>query len=642
MKKYLAMCFACVLFVLLAGCRTGKEADLTPPGGEVQPTQEAKVAMLNSLRKQLDKVHDLVKKEDADEADRRLAPIEKLNLYTWDATFLSLEIHQLREAIDTLRRIPGHKGPAAVAEKQMLDETARRMILPENYDKTVVITPDLKPLEMPVGEMEKVYEQKVSMNLQNAGIGELVEALRTVAGLNVIADDALAEQKTLSIAVENVPLKEILGYVSRNMGIEFHLGANLVWITKAAEADPEKAAAKAGVPQLETRIIRLRHGAVPTMPNQSGNLSTLNGDGGGGGGDGGGGGGGDGGNNNEDSELQDALTTLLESSPEGSFFRIFRDRNVLVIRDTLPNLRIAEELIQALDRPPMQVELEARFLTVNKDDLRDVGVEINQRVQAAYRDPSLRESLREIDLSSLTGIVGTLNDAASMGAGTLTLGGVIGNRSYSILISALDKKSSTVDLSVPRVTVLNNREAHIRRGETRWYYEDYDVETVDRGDSRGDAYVLVPDGDPTELELGLIFDVKVNIGNDGRTVMLGLIPQIKTFLGWEIFSSTASGETGGGAKLPRTHNQIVKTQVKVASGETVVLGGMLNEIDNDEIRKIPILGDIPWIGNLFKYRSKKHNPNNLLIFITARVINERGEYVQYLPETAEQAPQAEK
>ncbi|MBR0459002.1 MAG: hypothetical protein IJJ26_07180 [Victivallales bacterium] len=638
MKKYLALCFACVMFALLPSCRTGKEADLTPTGGEMQPSAEAKVAMLNSLRKELDKVHSLVQKGNADEADRRLAPVEKLNLYNWDVTFLSLEIHQLREAIDTMRRIPGHKGPASVAEKQMLDESARRLILPETYDKTVVITPDLKPLEMPVGDMEKVYEQKVSMNLQNAGIGELVEALRTVAGLNVIADDALAEQKTLSIAVENVPLKEILGYVSRNMGIEFHLGANLVWITKAAEADPEKAAAKAGVPQLETRIIRLRHGAVPEMPNAAGGFSTRNGD------DAGDGGGqqGGGGNGSKDQELQDALTTLLDSSPEGSFFRIYRDRNVLVIRDTLPNLRIAEELIKELDRPPLQVELEARFLTVSKDDLRDVGVEIKQRVQAAYRDPSLHESLREIDLSSLAGIVGTINDASSMGAGTLSLGGVIGNRAYSVLISALDKKSSTVDLSVPRVTVLNNRQAHIRRGETRWYYESYDVETLDRGDS-GDAYVLVPDGDPTELELGLIFDVKVNIGNDGRTVMLGLVPQIKSFLGWEMFSTTTGSDSDSGAKLPRTHDEIIKTSVKVASGETVVLGGMLSETDNEEIRKIPLLGDIPILGNLFKYRSKTHNPNNLLIFITARVINERGEYVQYLPETTEQqAPQAAK
>ena len=288
------------------------------------------------------------------------------------------------------------------------------------------------------------------------------------------------------------------------------------------------------------------------------------------------------------------------------------------------------------------MELEARFLTVSKDDLRDVGVEIKQRVQAAYRDPSLHESLREIDLSSLAGIVGTINDASSMGAGTLSLGGVIGNRAYSVLISALDKKSSTVDLSVPRVTVLNNRQAHIRRGETRWYYESYDVETLDRGDS-GDAYVLVPDGDPTELELGLIFDVKVNIGNDGRTVMLGLVPQIKSFLGWEMFSTTTGSDSDSGAKLPRTHDEIIKTSVKVASGETVVLGGMLSETDNEEIRKIPLLGDIPILGNLFKYRSKTHNPNNLLIFITARVINERGEYVQFMPETTgQQAPQAAK
>ncbi|MBQ6474160.1 MAG: hypothetical protein IJJ33_19390 [Victivallales bacterium] len=603
--------------LLLPGCQTDflrKQADKP-----ITPEEKAKYVTL--VRHELDSIHSLVAKGEYAEAEMRLSKLSQLDFQKWETPYFQEEITELNSALRSARELHTSKGSAAISAQRIRQASEHRFVLPESYGNTVVIDSDLNPLEMPAGPMEEVYNSKVTIHLQNAGIAELVEALKNVVGLNVIADDALQAKKTLTIAVDEVPLREILGYISRNMGIAFHLGANVVWIT-ASQKDEENGG---NGPALETRIIRLPHGSVPSIPGGAGGL------------EGGKGTSASSGSSSEDKELQDALTTFMADSPAGASFRLYPDRNVLIIRDTRENLRLAEELIRELDRPPKQVSIEARFLTVSRDDLKDVGAQITQRMQAAYRDPSLRESLREINF--LTEL-GALTAGNVDGVGALNLGGVIGNRSFDILISALDKKASTTSLSAPSITVLNNRVAHIRRGETKWYYEDYEVETIDRGDNRGDAYVLVPDGDPTELQLGLVFDVKVNIGNDGRTLMLVLKPQIKEWVGWEMFNSTGGDEdsdSGSGAKLPITYNHEISTSVKLQSGETVVLGGMLSEATTKTVKKIPLLGDIPWIGWLFRHTTTTNVPQNLLIFVTAHILNEKGEYVE-TQETANPAP----
>ena len=81
-------------------------------------------------------------------------------------------------------------------------------------------------------------------------------------------------------------------------------------------------------------------------------------------------------------------------------------------------------------------------------------------------------------------------------------------------------------------------------------------------------------------------------------------------------------------KLPRTHEQSVTTTVGVQSGETVVLGGMIEQSKKHTVKKIPLLGDLPFIGWLFRRTTTENEPVNLLIFVTATVINDRGEYVR--------------
>ncbi|MFA6816354.1 MAG: hypothetical protein WCS73_08680, partial [Lentisphaeria bacterium] len=171
-------------------------------------------------------------------------------------------------------------------------------------------------------------------------------------------------------------------------------------------------------------------------------------------------------------------------------------------------------------------------------------------------------------------------------------------------------------------------------------------QTIDNGDD-GEERVLVPYGKPASLPLGITFDVRANIGNDGHTILLGLKPEIINFLEWEDYSTSSTRsltdkttETNlTEVKLPRTHEQTIAASVAIESGETVVLGGM---IENEQVRlvkKIPFLGDIPYLGFFFRRTEETSQPTNLLIFVTATVIDENGQYI--ITDKKEKAEKAE-
>jgi type IV pilus assembly protein PilQ len=348
----------------------------------------------------------------------------------------------------------------------------------------------------------------------------------------------------------------------------------------------------------------------------------------------------------EDNDLEEALTAFFAGSPEGAAFRLFRNRNILMVRDSRENLRLVEAMVEELDQPPYQVAIEAKFITVSQDDLRDLGVEWTKysggkaadNNPARNPDPLGTHGKGAVQVSNFLSELAASATAAEIGQGSMTLSGVIGDRTFDVLISAIEKKNSSVTLSAPRVTVMNNRTARIRKGNTYYYFEEYDTATVDKGDARGDVEVLVPTGTPVELPVGITFDVKVNIGNDGKTVLLGLKPSIVSFLGWEDYISAGSEDedededeegstTVGQIRLPRIHEQVAMTTVGVSSGETVVMGGMIDNSSSRNIKKVPFLGDLPLIGFLFRRTETMNIPTNLLIFVTAKVISPSGEYL---------------
>ncbi len=521
-----------------------------------------------------------------------------------------------REAVELAESINQQRIYSAMDEGQdefsefALAQVEERLLMPETYSTTVVISEETEEIEMPPGLMEEMLKKSVSMRLERAGIKELVMALSEIDGLNVIADEALTADQSVNIAVQDVPLHELLSYIARNMGVTFNLGKNIIWITKSVPAAQF-------APNLETQIYPLQHGFIPALEPQKDNADSVP--------------------NVLDNELEDALETFFANGPEGTAFRIYRDRNVLVARNTRKNLRLVETLLRRLDKQPQQVLIEARFITISQSDLLRLGLslqdiiipksgsvvtfdDLTQEEKTVVKQKngdvvttekeSLAESLAERRLEA----VGSL-------PGQLFLSGILGNTTYQAVLDAIKQTGSSRTLSAPRVTVANNRTAAIHRGEKRYYFEEYDLETIDLGEF-GTRTQLVPVGNPKELDLGYKLFVKVNIGNDGETLMLALHPQINEFLDWDRLFGEA-------VRLPRLATNTLSTTVVVQSGETVVLGGTLTKSHTRNEKKIPFLGDIPVLGYLFRVKERSEDPQHLLIFVTANVIDGKGRYIRY-------------
>jgi len=576
---------AAVLLLLSPACNSVKDRqeklDLSlQPKSEEEAEKRAKEAeereVKVAIQERLQHIRQLISDGSLDKAQKLLSPMEPLE-------DVRSEVDALQKMIDASRVMVADKAQIALSKQAMEKEAEDKLILPKTYGQMVTVDANLEPISLPPGRMEQKVLKKVTINYDNLNVYSLVNIL-TNEGLNVVADKTL-EKKTrvVNVHVTEVPLLELFAFLSRNMGIAFNIGENLVWITKGADISEDGE----GSIVLETRTYQLPQGFIPDAPKseeggeegkegEESSGTTVNG--------------------SHDKDLEVALTAALAGSPEGATFHIFPTRNLVLVKNTRENLRQAEKIINDFIRPPAQVVIEARFITVSQDDLRDLGTEIkntnhpypftaNEELLQKLKDTytgiagdnqgldkimnevvgahgaasaigkSATEATKTAILSLLNNLVpeynhdnlhqnhtaynsnfltelGTLKSGNENGVGSLTISGIIGHRSFDILLSALDKKASAIQLSAPKITVLNNHSARIRKGDKIFYFEEYDLETVDNGD-RGNDSRLVPSGTPVELPLGITFDVKVNVGNDLKTVLLSLHPEITELLKWE-------------------------------------------------------------------------------------------------------------
>ncbi len=615
-----------LLGAFLAGCAhsgaTGKLSAEQLRAEQEQARQQARDQEASHAEEDLEKAAILIDHDRLQEAGELLAPLLASEEFAAKA-------QRMQDRINHLKRKQLLEASQRIGESRALLEVEQALGLPETYGQTVVISAESGPIDLPPGPMEQLIRQKVSMRLDNADVKGIVMALSKIDGLNLIADQALNSPATLTLHVDKVPLAEIFAYVARNMGIAFHVSENVVWVTAA---DPK--AAKG--PRLETRIFKLHRGLIPHLEN-SGGLGV----------------GGDQGLQKSipkaevDEELEMALKSFLDDSPPGATYRLFPKRNLLIVRNSREKLLLVRDFLDSLDSTPLQVLIESRFVTLSQKDFFQLGfnlqnlilpksgsdISFNDLQNRAVQDLTLEknETLARdsTTYSSGEGLSQRRLELSGNLPGTVTLSGILNSVVYQAVLSAIRQADSSRTLSAPRITVTNNQSAYIFRGTKRFYFENYDLETVDQGDF-GSTTKVVPTGSPKELPLGLFLSVRPNIGNDGKTLVLALKPEVKEFLGFESFSED------GLVKLPIVSESSLATTVVLNSGETVVLGGMLTKNDSETVKKVPVLGDIPLLGFFFRHRETTSNPEHLLIFVTARIIGPAGRYVQVVP----QAPEA--
>ena len=352
-------------------------------------------------------------------------------------------------------------------------------------------------------------------------------------------------------------------------------------------------------------------------------------------------------------------------NPGKAFF--FNDRQgMLVVRATLQDLDIIEAAIQVLNIVPPQVNIKSKFVEVSQDDTKALGFDwylgnvlmnggsIGAQGGTAPSFNGTPTAANPIGVfpgnpNGLSPTTIAPNSTDQLVTGGLqnpsttlfTLTGILTDPQFRVAIKALQQRSGAELLAQPEVTTTSGRQAQMKASDVKSIITGFSfAQATTTGASVGTGTTIAQPSPtvvfplPEQMELGPVLDVIPCVLSDGYTVNLTLIPTLTEFVGYdnpnEVLSSGVINQSIAGGLitvptvLPRfTVRQVVST-VNVWDGQTVVLGGLLSETVTTIKDQVPMLGDLPLVGRLFRSESKTTSKKNLLIFVTPLLIDPAG------------------
>ena len=447
---------------------------------------------------------------------------------------------------------------------------------------------------------EREYEgSRVTLNFQDIQVRSVLQLIADVSELNVVVSDSVSGSLTLRLT--NVPWDQALDIILETKNLDMRRSGNVIWIAPAAEiAAREQQVLRARAERqtlepLRTAMIAISYANATDM---AGLIRAASAD-------------------------AEGDTGLL--SPRGSVTVDVRT-NTLLISDTSSNIDEIRELVAELDRPVRQVLIESRIVIARHDFNYQLGTRfgVTASHDGGRRVHSVGGSSEAADRMNNLGLLGSNRRFASGSAGdpisapslderlnvNLPVSNAAGRLGISILaadylldleLSALESEGNGEVISTPRVITANQAEAYIQQGV------EIPFESLQGGSQAGAVNVEFKEA---------VLELRVTplITPDNR-VQLDLVVKQDTV--GEIF------QTGRGGSVPSIDTRELGTKVLIENGQTVVLGGIFQEERNFTSTKVPMLGDVPVLGHLFRRRGSDEQRRELLIFVTPSILDER-------------------
>ncbi len=451
-------------------------------------------------------------------------------------------------------------------------------------------------------EARRYSGRPVTFNFQDVPVRTVLQLIAEESNLNIVASDTVQGNVTLRLV--NVPWDQALDIVLRAKGLDKRRDGAVVWVApqpELAKFEQDKEDARIAIENREdlvTDYVQINYHSASAIFKA---LTEAKGVGNSGGG------GGTGNNQNENGFLSQRGRLVADERT-----------NTLMISDIPKKIAQMRELISVIDRPVDQVLIEGRIVIATDSFARDLGAKFGlqgrrqgDRTQAIggslggntsiindgvfVRDVEGDTATDGLNLNLPAGTY-TTNPAASI---AYTLLGR--NFNLDIELSALQEEGRGEVISNPRLVTTNQREAVIKQGREVGYL------TITGGGAGGGAAT------PTVQFKEALLELKVTptITDDNR-VFLNLNVKKDEVLRYITF-------TGFGA-VPELARREINTAVLIEDGQTVVIGGVYEFSDRASVAKVPFLGDIPFLGNLFKKKGRSKEKAELLIFVTPKVL----------------------
>ena len=459
----------------------------------------------------------------------------------------------------------------------------------QSDDQYVVEVQPKRKAQTAQEEKPQYTGERLTLNFQEIETRAVLQLLADASGQNIVVSDSVNGNVTLRL--QNVPWDQALDIVLRTKGLDKRRQDNVIIVAPQEElAAREKAdlAAKKDMQELAP----LRSEYVQVNYAKAAEIASL---------------------------IKTQNGSLL--STRGSV-AVDERTNTLLLQDTVDRLNDIRRLVATLDIPVRQVLIESRIVVVNDDFERDLGARVGLTTvnangngvvttsgSAAATDlitstaaTNAATTGNPFPVSYPTGITGAptrynVNLPVATPAGSFALGILGSNYLVDLELSAAQAETRASVVSSPRVITANQKEATIEQG----------VEIPYQQSASSGATTI------SFKKAVLSLKVTPQITPDNRIILD--LDVHKDSIGKDIVQS-------GGVNVPAINTQEIVTQVLVNDGQTVVLGGILTTQASDNSNKVPFLGDIPVLGNLFKNTIKIDNKDELLIFVTPKIVRE--------------------
>jgi general secretion pathway protein D len=522
------------------------------------------------------------------------------------------------------------RGPGAVGGPAGAGDTARGSPLAGKLDGIVI--PEVNFSGMQLGRVVNTLSV-ISAEFDRTGVQP--------AGVNIVLLDPAATNPAVNLTLRNLPLRRVLDFITAAVGYQYEVQADAVVVRPAGD----QAA-------LDTRFFAISRSTVLRMagrpPGQPEAVPV-----------------------GVEAEGQ-AIRTFLQlagvsfEGVPGSTLAF--DGSQLIVTQTPRNLERIGNIL-ARYRDVRQVEIEAKFMEVQEGALEELGVQWNlankatqlNAAQAEYTTGNgitrpLADAFRNSTTSQQISITGEGQPASGLniptpaptipggvltGAGAAPLAnitGIIGEFDVNAIVRALSQKSGTELLSAPKLTVLSGNPATITVAQELRYPQSYGQIQSQVGTGSlaggGSAGVSITSGTPQEFttrNVGVELRVTPTVEEDDHSVSLDLNPKVTEFEGFVEYGGPSIAISGGttvtvppGFYQPIFAVREVSTRVTIWDGATLVMGGLTREDVKKVNDKVPVLGSIPIIGRLFRSQGESTQKRNLLIFVTANLVNPGG------------------
>lgn len=423
------------------------------------------------------------------------------------------------------------------------------------------------------------YSKKISMNFQDADLANVLKIFSEQSNLNLVTAESVASKK-ITVYLDNVPVEQALEQILRANGLTYELQAESnIYIVKPL-AKPQT--------EIITRVYPLKYATIDKAKMRKTLKIKIddeqlekesNSQGGGA---------------EEGQGISGAVKALL--TPQGKVVEDPRT-NSLIVSDIASNFKNIELTIARLDVPVPQILIEVEMLEITKETSDTVGIKIGSTPLSFTGGE--RDHIYPWDQNDRLA-KGYVFEEAEYRVGTIDASGL------SATLQFLRTQSDTKNLARPKILTLNNEPAQIK------IVTDEAIGLkVSTTSTSTTSSATTQEAERSETGVSLTVTPQANFVTDEIT--MAIIPTV---------TIARTGATFGSSTFRDPEERGTQSILKVKSGETIVIGGLMRDDTSKTVTKVPVLGDIPLVGAAFRHKSESIKERELIIFITPHIIKE--------------------